>query len=102
MVCPALPTAAASGLFQVLLPAQRSVKKQAKEQKAMLAALKKGDDVVTSGGLLGKVFAVSEKTLMLEVANGVKVRVLKASIQTKATVSDDPTKAEDPVKKEEK
>ncbi len=80
----------------------RPQQKQMKEQQAMIASLKKGDDVVTTGGLLGKVFAVADKTLTLEIANGVKVRVLKTAIQAKATVSEEPAKADDAAKKEEK
>ena len=80
----------------------RPQQKQAKEHQAMLGSLRKGDDVVTSGGLLGKIFAVTDKTLVLEVASGVKLRVLKTSIQSKGGVSEDPSKAEEPAKKEEK
>lgn len=80
----------------------RPQQKQAKEQQEMLGSLKKGDDVVTSGGLLGKVFVVTEKTLVLEVASGVKVRVLKSAVQAKATVTDEAPKADDSAKKEEK
>ncbi len=67
----------------------------------MLGALKKGDDVITSGGLLGKIFAVDDKVITLEVANNVKVRVLKSSVQGKVTV--EPAKVEAAeIKKEEK
>jgi preprotein translocase subunit YajC len=78
----------------------RPQQKQAKETQAMLSALKKGDDVVTSGGLLGKIFSIDEKTATLEVGGGVKLRVLKSSIQAKVTVEakSDATDA----KKEEK
>lgn len=67
----------------------RPQQKQAKEQQAMLGALKKGDDVVTQGGMLGKIFAVADKVVTLEVASGVKIRVVKSSIQSKVAVSDD-------------
>lgn len=80
----------------------RPQQKQMKEQQAMMAALKKGDDVVTSGGLLGKVFAVSDKELVLEVASGVRVRVLKSSVQSKVTAQDAAPKADETAKKEEK
>ena len=46
------------------------------EQKTkLLQALKKGDDVVTSGGILGKVQAVSDDAVTIEISVGVKVRV---------------------------
>lgn len=78
----------------------RPQQKQAKEQQLLIAALKKGDDVITSSGLLGKVFAVDEKIVTLEIASGVKVRMLKSSVQGKVTV--EPAKADSEAKKEEK
>ena len=82
----------------------RPQQKQLKDQRTMLAALKKGDDVITQGGLFGKVFAVADKVVTLEVANGVRVRVLKSSVQGKVNVAEeekaDEKKGEE--KKEEK
>ncbi len=80
----------------------RPQQKQLKEQQSMLASLKKGDDVVTQGGVLGKIFSVTDKVVSLEVSSGVKLRVLKSSIQAKVTVTDEPAKAESDAKKEEK
>lgn len=54
--------------------------KRQKEQKAMMDALGKNDEVVTSGGVLGKVTRVSEAYVTLEVAAGTEVIVQKASI----------------------
>lgn len=68
--------------------------KRQKEQTAMLAALKKGDEVVTQGGLLGKIFMIQDKVLTLEVASGVKLRVLKSAVTGKVTVNDAPAKDE--------
>ncbi|MFT3838114.1 MAG: preprotein translocase subunit YajC [Myxococcaceae bacterium] len=58
----------------------RPQQKQQKEQQAMLSALKKGDQVVTTGGLLGKVHEVQDKIVVVEIAQGTKVRVLKTSV----------------------
>ena len=85
----------------------RPQQKAAKEHSTLLASLKKGDDVVTQGGILGKVYAVAEKAVTVEVANGVRIRVLKTSIQARGGVSDEPAKTEqlksdDAAKKEEK
>jgi preprotein translocase subunit YajC len=81
----------------------RPQQKQMKDQQAMLTSLKKGDDVVTQGGMLGKIFSVQDKVVTLEVSSGVKLRVLKSSIQAKVTVTDEPAKAADgDAKKEEK
>ncbi len=81
---------------------------EAKKLQETISSLKKGDDVVTTGGLIGKVFLVAEKTLTLEIASGVKVRVLKTAIAAKANldesstaVAGDAKKTEEP-KKEEK
>lgn len=71
----------------------RPQQKQMKEQQNLMASLKKGDDVVTAAGLFGKVFQVADKVVTLEVASGVKLKVLKSSIQSKVAV-DEPAKAE--------
>lgn len=73
----------------------RPQSKQAKELQAMRSALKKGDDVVTSGGILGKIFLVTDKTVTLDLGSGNKVRVLKQAISGKATVADDGGKVEE-------
>lgn len=91
-----------AGLFAIMyFVLIRPQQKQAKEHANLMASLKKGDDVITQGGMLGKVFAVAEKVVTVEVANGVKVRVLKSSIQGRGAVSDE-AKSDDAAKKEEK
>jgi preprotein translocase subunit YajC len=56
--------------------------KRAKEHRAMLQALQKGDEVVTSGGTLGKVINVGDQFVTLEVAANVEIKVQKSSVQT--------------------
>jgi preprotein translocase subunit YajC len=93
------------GLFAIMyFVLIRPQQKQQKEQQTMLAGLKKGDDVVTASGILGKVFAVADKTVTLEIAPGTKIRVLKSTIQSRGSVSDDAPKADEAkdAKKEEK
>ncbi|MCB1376615.1 MAG: preprotein translocase subunit YajC [Rhodobacteraceae bacterium] len=58
----------------------RPQQKRAKEHRAMVEALKKGDEVVTQGGLVGKVTAVRDGELEVEIAQGVKVRVIRATV----------------------
>jgi len=53
---------------------------QQKAQRAKIAAIKKGDQVVTGGGLIAKVVKAEEHHLELEIATGVKVRALRATI----------------------
>jgi preprotein translocase subunit YajC len=76
--------------------------KQMKAQRDLHASLKKGDEVVTAGGVLGRIYLVSERTVTLEVSSGVRIRVLKTSISAKGTVADDATTAKADEKKEEK
>jgi preprotein translocase subunit YajC len=54
--------------------------KRQKEQKAMIDALAKGDEVVISGGVLGKVAKLGETYLSIEVANGVEIQVQRAAV----------------------
>lgn len=56
--------------------------KRAKEQKRMIEALQKGDEVVTAGGTLGKVTSVGDSYVRLEIAPNVEVTVQKQSVQT--------------------
>ena len=56
--------------------------KRAKEHKTMTDALQKGEEVVTSGGVLGKITKVGEAFLTLEVAPGVEVNVQRGAVQT--------------------
>ena len=60
----------------------RPQQKRAKEQKEMMDALGKGDEVVTAGGVLGKVVKVAEAYVTLEVANGTEIVVQKSAIVT--------------------
>jgi preprotein translocase subunit YajC len=54
--------------------------KRAKEHKAMVGALSAGDEVVTGGGILGKVAEVSDQFLVVEVAEGVQVKVQRHTV----------------------
>jgi preprotein translocase subunit YajC len=64
-------------LYFVMIRPQ--MKKQ-KEAKAMIDALAKGDEVVTVGGMLGKVTKLSDNSLSLEVANGVEVQIQRHAV----------------------
>ncbi|ALT75866.1 MULTISPECIES: preprotein translocase subunit YajC [unclassified Roseateles] len=54
--------------------------KRQKEHKAMIEAIVKGDEVVTSGGLLGKISKVGESFLTLEVSSGVELQVQRSAV----------------------
>lgn len=64
--------------FLVLRPQQ----KRSKEVKVMLEAMQKGDEVVTTGGVLGRIVKVGEAYISVEVAEGVTINVQKIAIQT--------------------
>ena len=70
----------------------RPQQKKLKEHKAMVEALRRGDMIVTAGGLIGKVSKVKEDgELEVELAEGVKVRVVKQTI-TAVTSKTEPAK----------
>jgi preprotein translocase subunit YajC len=56
--------------------------KQAKEHKKLIENLSKDDEVVTSGGLLGKIMEVGENFIVLEVASATEIKVQKNSVTT--------------------
>lgn len=56
--------------------------KRAKQHREMVAALKAGDEIVTQGGLLGRVVAVNDAFLTVEIANQVQVRVQRQMVGT--------------------
>lgn len=56
--------------------------KRQKESKAMLEALAKNDEVVTAGGILGRVVKVNEQYVVLEVAEGTEITVQKNAVTT--------------------
>ena len=61
----------------------RQQQKRAKDHKNLLKALKEGDEVVTNGGVVGKVNSVDESFATLEIAEGVVVKVQKQGINQK-------------------
>jgi len=56
--------------------------KRAKEHKAMVAALAAGDEVVTSGGILGRIVETGEQFLTVEIAEGVRVKVQRHTVSS--------------------
>ena len=65
-------------IFYLLLI--RPQQKKVKEQREMLGKLKKNDEVMTSGGIYGKVVALSDTVVTLEVAPNVRIRVSRPQI----------------------
>ena len=56
--------------------------KKQKEHKAMVDALAKGDEVVTAGGMLGKVAKIGETYISVELASGVEVQMQRSAVAT--------------------
>lgn len=73
-----LPFVAMAVIFWFLI--LRPQMKQQKEHRSKLSALKKGDEVLTGGGFIGKILKVDENYVEVEIAQGVKVRALKSTI----------------------
>ena len=62
--------------FLLIRPQQQ----RAKQHRAMIDAVKKGDSIVTGGGLVGKVTKVEGDIVEVEIASGVKVKAIKATL----------------------
>ncbi|MBM4250997.1 MAG: preprotein translocase subunit YajC [Deltaproteobacteria bacterium] len=77
--------------FLIIRPQQ----KKAKEHADLLTNLKAGDEVVTSGGIIGKVRAVAESFVTIEVANNTAIKVMKSNVSglTKQPTAKDAVKA---------
>lgn len=86
--------AATPGLLEQMLPMVvilvfayflliRPQQKKAKQTQDMLKALEKGDEVLTAGGLIGRIAKISEQYITLELADGVEVLVQRAAITAK-------------------
>ena len=73
-----LPWVLIFGIFYVLMI--RPQQQKAKQHQTSIAAVKKGDEVITGGGIRGRVTKVSDEEVEVEVAQGVKIRVIKSTI----------------------
>jgi preprotein translocase subunit YajC len=73
-----LPLVAMGVVFWFLII--RPQMKTAKEQKLKIEAVKKGDQVLTGGGIVGKVVRVDDTYVDVEIAQGIKVKVLKSTL----------------------
>jgi preprotein translocase subunit YajC len=62
--------------FMILRPQQ----KRQKDRQKLLESMKKGDKVITAGGLHGTIVGIEDKTLLLQIADNVKVKVERSSI----------------------
>jgi preprotein translocase subunit YajC len=93
-----LPLALIFGVFYFLLI--RPQQQKTKEHRQMLANLKRNDEVITSGGLYGKIVALNDKVVTLEIAPNVRVRVERPQISSLASEAAKPGAADDSKDKE--
>jgi preprotein translocase subunit YajC len=81
---------AGSGMFNIILPVIfiavfyflmiRPQMRRAKEQREMLGKLQKGDEVVTSGGIAGRIDEIGDHFITVEVSDGVRIKFQKSAI----------------------
>lgn len=60
----------------------RPQSKRAKEQKELVSGLAKGDEVVTNGGIFGKITKVSDEFMVLTIADGIDIKIQKSAVAT--------------------
>lgn len=78
LASPLVPMVLMFGVMYFLMI--RPQQKKLKQQQEMLNKLQEGDDIVTSSGILGKITSVNDKLVTVEIADKVKVRLLKSQV----------------------
>ena len=73
-----IPTMLIIGIMYFLMI--RPQQKRLKEHQAMIAAIRRGDTVVTGGGIIGKVTKVDDNELQVEIAEGVRIKVVRGTV----------------------
>jgi preprotein translocase subunit YajC len=73
-----VPTMLIIGIMYFLMI--RPQQKRLKEHRDMVAAIRRGDTVVTSGGIIGKVTKADEQELQVEIAEGIKIKVVRSTV----------------------
>ena len=72
----------------------RPQSKRAKETQKMLAELKKGDEVVTTGGMIGRISGIKDAEITLQVQEGVRIRIQRSAVTGRLKTPTEPTKTE--------
>jgi preprotein translocase subunit YajC len=86
-----IPLALLFGVFYFLLI--RPQTKKASDHQKMLAALKRNDEVVTQGGIIGRIVELGDKIVTLEIAPNVKIRVERPQVASLSTYGKTPAKS---------
>jgi len=95
-----LPFVAIIAIFYFLII--RPQNKKRKETERMLSSLKKGDRIVTIGGLYGTIQSVKESTVIIKVDDGVKLEFLRSAISSVTIPAPEPDDKEEKEKKDKK
>jgi preprotein translocase subunit YajC len=82
------PLLAIAAIFYLIV--MRPQSRRMKQHQAAIMAVKKGDEVITGGGIRGRVTKVTDEEAEVEIAQGVKVRVVKSTISQVLTASTKP------------
>jgi len=77
-----LPFIVIIGIFYFLVIMPQRKKEQ--EHKKMLESLKRGDKIITNGGIYGRIADIKENKLIIEISKGVEIEVLKGAVGNKA------------------
>jgi preprotein translocase subunit YajC len=72
----------------------RPQSKRAKETQRMLSELKKGDEVTTSGGIIGRISGIKDTEITLQVQEGVRVRIQRSAVTGRLKTASDSSKSE--------
>ena len=78
MINAVLPFFLMGGIFYFML--WKPQKKQQQERQNLLNSLKKGDKIITNGGIYGTITDISERTVKVEVAEGVEVTMVRSAV----------------------
>jgi preprotein translocase subunit YajC len=74
----------------------RPQSKRQKETQKMLSELKKGDEVVTTGGIIGRISGIKDTEITLLVSEGVRIRIQRSAVTGRLKTSSEPAKTEAP------
>jgi preprotein translocase subunit YajC len=89
-----IPTMLIIGIMYFLMI--RPQQKRLKEHRDMIAGIRRGDTVVTGGGILGKVTKVEDQELQVEIADAVRIKVLRGTVSEVRSKGEAPAPAAKP------
>jgi len=78
----------------------RPQKKRQRQHDELLASMTRGDQVVTAGGFFGVIREVKDDSFIIEISDGVKVRILKSSVSSKRSTEAPKSSGNEPAKEE--